>query len=341
MSPLAVIYFYIIKVRNYLFDKGVFPIRKVNAKVISIGNLTVGGSGKTPAVIYIANTLKEAGAKVGILSRGYRRKSHGFLLVSDGNKIKTQVKICGDEIYLTAEECRVPCAVAERRVNGARKFIHSTNINTIVLDDAFQHRWIHRDLNVLIFDQRFVKVAGRFEQKLIPLGSMRESFSAIERADVIIINRKFSEKTTVPPKLKKYFEGKPIYYAYYKAKGFLDVKDHQYYPIEEFTGQKSLVICGIAQPYSFVKILTQNKIDAKNRMIFPDHKNYTSKEVQLIRKNFYDTNSYSVITTQKDAVKLTQYGKELDDIDIYYLKIELDIEDKDEFNNLLIKKICK
>lgn len=339
LSPLAVIYAFIINMRNYLFDNNYFSIKRVNAKVISIGNLTVGGSGKTPAVIYIANTLKTYGRKVGVLSRGYRRKSSGYLLVSDGTGIKTSVDKCGDEIFLTAEECAVACAVAEKRVAGTKKFLNDVDLDTIVLDDAFQHRWIHRDLNILMFDQRFVKIAGRLEQKLLPLGYMREPFSSIERADLIIINRKFSEKTGIPVKLKKYFGTKPVYYAYYKTNGFYDLKDHKFYAVEEFIGQKSLVICGVAQPHSFIKILQQNKIDTKNKLFFPDHKNYSTKEVQLIRKRFYDTNSYSVIATQKDAVKLTKFARELDDIDIFYLKIELEIEDKDDFNNLLISKI--
>lgn len=339
LSPLVIVYSTIINARNYLFNNNFFRVRKVDAKVISIGNLTMGGSGKTPAVIYLARTLKKMGKNVGVLSRGYRRKSSGYLLVSDGKEIKTTVDKCGDEMYLTAEECQVPCAVAERRVPGAKKFLHDVKLDTIILDDAFQHRWIYRDLNILMFDQRFIKIAGRLEQKLLPLGIMREPFPEIKRADVVIINRKFSEKTETPPKLKKYFEGKIVFYAYYKAEGFYDVKDHKFYAIEDFLGQKSLVISGIAQPYSFVKILQHNKIDTKNKLFFPDHKKYSVKEVHLIRKRFYDTNSYSVITTQKDAVKLTKYANELDDIDIYYLKIGLEIEDNDEFKSLLLGKV--
>lgn len=339
LSPLVIIYSSIMNARNYLFNNKYFRIRKVNAKVISIGNLTVGGSGKTPAVISITNMLKEHGKKIGVLSRGYRRKSRGYVLVSDGTEIQTSVERCGDEMYLTAEECGVPCAVSEKRVSGARKFLNDVELDTIILDDAFQHRWIHRDLDILMFDQRFVIIAGRLEQKLLPMGYMRESFSEIARADVIVINRKFSEKAAIPAKISKHFEGKPVFYAYYKTNGFYDVKDHQFFPVEDFLGQKSLVICGVAQPHSFYKILQQNKVDTKNRLLFPDHKHYSAKEVQLIRKRFYDTNSYSVITTQKDAVKLTHYAKELDDIDIYYLKIDLEIEDKEEFNNLLLKKV--
>lgn len=325
------------QVRNYLFDKGIFPSKKVGVKIISVGNLTVGGSGKTPTVIYVSGLIKKAGYKVGILSRGYGRKSKGYLLVSDGKEIKTKVNESGDEILLAAEECSVPAAVSERRVEGARRFIADVDLNAIVLDDAYQHRWIHRDLNILVFDQRFLKVAGRLEQKLLPLGWMREPWTSIDRADVVIINRKFSEKMEIPEKLLKHFEGKKIFNAYYRASGFYDVKDHKFFNLDEFGGQKSLVLCGIAQPHSFIKVLKENKINTTNKLIFNDHRDYNQKDVQVIRKKFYESNTYSVLTTHKDAVKLTNFAKELDDIDIYYLKIEMDIENGDEFNQLIKK----
>ena len=205
----------------------------------------------------------------------------------------------------------------------------------IVLDDAFQHRWINRDLNILVFEQKFLRVAGRIEQKLLPLGSMREPFSAVRRADAIIINRKFSDKDEIPEKILKYFEGKKVFHGYYKATGFYDVKDHKFYEISEFKGQKSLVVCGIARPHSFLNVLKSNEIDLTNRMIFRDHKSYDLKEIQSIRKAFYETNSYSVITTQKDAVKLNTFSNEFDDIDIYYLKIEMVIEEDEEMKTLL------
>jgi len=337
VSPFAGIFFLITQVRNFLFDKGIFKVRKSSAKVISIGNITVGGSGKTPAVIYLTGLLKSFGKKTGVLSRGYRRKSKGYLLVSDGNEIKCSVDECGDEMYFLSTDTNVPTAVAERRVPGAEKFLKDVNLDTIVLDDAFQHRWIHRDLDIVIIDQRFLNKVEGIDQFMMPLGVMREPFAALERADVIIINRKFSEKKPVPEKLKKYFEGKKIFNGYYYAKGFFDVKSCQEYPVSDFVGQKSLIVCGIARPYSFFGVLEQNNIDFTNKMIFPDHKDYTDKEIQAIRKQFYDTNAFSVLTTQKDAVKFSKFSKELDDIDIYYLQIELKIEEEELFKDSLIK----
>ncbi|MGE5429929.1 MAG: tetraacyldisaccharide 4'-kinase [Syntrophomonadaceae bacterium] len=339
LFPLTPLYRWIIWIRNYLFDRGIYKSERVEARVISIGNITVGGSGKTPAVIMITDILKKAGMKVGVLSRGYGRHSKGYRLVSAGSGIQSEVSACGDEIYLTALECSVPAAVSEKRVEGARQMLRDTDVEVIVLDDAFQHRWIHRDLNLLVFDNSFLLKSGGMDQNLLPVGLMREPFSSVRRADAVIINRKFSTIGFLPPQLRAYFDKKKIFNAFYKTAGFFDVKSHRYYDVQDFRGQKSLVISGIANPQSFLNILKQSNIDTLNQLIFKDHKDYTINDIQSIRKAFYSTNSHSVITTQKDAVKLSRFSKELDDIDIYYLKIEMDIENRAEFEEFLLNKI--
>ncbi len=336
LFPIVPIYAIAIRLRNAFFDKGLYKTEKVNAKVISIGNITVGGSGKTPTVIYVTKLLKENSIKVGILSRGYMRNTKGYLFVSDGKEMFHGVEDCGDEIYLASQECKVPAAVSERRVEGARKLLDKVQLQAIVLDDAFQHRWIYRDVDILLFDQRFLQKTNKMEQHLLPSGQMREGFKAINRADLVIVNRKFSEKKPIPERLKKFFENVPLFHAFYKATEIVDVKTNEAFTLEEFQGQKSLVVSGIARPFSFLKILEENNIDIRHRLLFPDHKYYTEKEVQKIRKEFYTTNSYSVLTTQKDAVKLSQYSRELDDIDIYFLKIEIDFEEKEKFNKAIL-----
>ena len=340
-SPFALLYWVIITTRNKFFDKGVFDQKKVDAKVISVGNITVGGAGKTPTVIMVTKILKEAEIKAGVLSRGYSRNSKGYQLVSDGNDLIIPVNLSGDEITLAAEECGVPAAVSERRVEGAEKFILDTDIEAIVLDDAFQHRWIDRDLNILVFDHRFLTKKGMHDRNLLPLGRMREPFSAIDRADIIIINRKFTRKVEIPKNILKLFDDKKLFYGYYKSSGLYDVKNHQYFELDEFEGEKSLVVCGIARPYSFLRVLETNNVDISNKLLFKDHKEYKLKEVNLIRKKFYETNSNFVVTTQKDFVKLKSFSKELDDIDIYYLKIDMEIEQKDEFENQILELFNK
>lgn len=333
------LYFLLIFLRNLLFDIGWFKSKKVDAKIISVGNISVGGSGKTPAVIYIAGLLKSMGKNVGVLSRGYQRDTRGYLIVSDGNELKCTVEECGDEIYLTAKELKVPAAVSERRVEGAKRLIADTGVEYIVLDDAFQHRWIDRDLDIVMIDQRFLLKQNSMDKFLLPSGLLREPFSSLKRADVIIVNSKFSSKELFPPKYEVYLDDKPLFRGSYVCRGIYDLKTGKIYSMEEFQGQKSLVVCGIARPFSFLQLLEQNNIDFTNKLLFPDHNEYVDHEIQKIRKKFYDTNAYSVLTTQKDAVKLANYSVELDDIDIYYVKIDLILDNEEEFLNLMKKKI--
>lgn len=339
LLPFSPVYRCLITLRNYLFNKKILKSEKVNAAVISVGNITIGGSGKTPATIFLTEMLKNSGKNVGVLSRGYGRNSKGYIFVSDGNKILSNVETCGDEIYHTVLDCKVPAAVCEDRIEGAEKLIEQTGINILVLDDAFQHRWISRDIDLVIIDQRLLVDGGFFSRKLLPGGMLREPYSALKRADAFILNRKFMDKIELPAELNKYVNGKPVFYSYYSAISFIDLKHKTEYALHEFQGQKSLVVSGIANPKSFLNILSQTKVDSSNKIIFRDHKRYTIQDVQQIRKKFYSTNSHSVVTTEKDAVKLSQYSIELDDIDIYYLKIKMNLDDEDLFREFILKNL--
>lgn len=339
LYPFVFVYAAAVMIRNLLFEKNIFKTKKVDAKVISVGNINVGGSGKTPLVIYLTKLLQNEKRKVGVLSRGYRRKTSGYRLVCDGKNILLSVDEAGDEMFNTVIECKVPAAVSENRYEGASKLIAETGINTILLDDAYQHRWIHRDINILIFEQRFLTEQKFPNHKLLPSGNMRENFSSVKRADAVVINRKFTKDMEIPDDLRKYFINKPIFKSYYKAIGFVDMTRKTEYGLQDFEGQKSLVIAGIAKPFSFLNILGQTKVDTQNKLIFVDHKDYTLKEVQRIRKEFYATNSYSVVTTQKDAVKLMKYAKELDDIDVFYLNIELKFDEEEKFKNFILNHL--
>ncbi len=339
LVPVSLIYAVVIYLRNLFFDLGIFKSLKVNAKVISVGNITLGGSGKTPLTNYIIKLLLNNNFKVGVLSRGYGRKSKGYKLVSNGTEILSSVEESGDEIYHTAKNCKIPAAVCENRVSGAKNLIDSTRVTHLVLDDAFQHRWIYRDLDIVVFAQRFLLSDNPINKLLLPSGQLREGYYSLRRADAIIVNCKFSEKQKLPEKITNHFQNKPVYYAKYVSKEFTDIKREIGYPLTEFEGQKGLVVCGIANPLSFINALNQIGVDTSNKLIFRDHKYYTPKEVQAIRKKFYSTNSHSVITTEKDAVKLANFKIEFDDIDIFYLKIEMILEKEEEFTKFLIKKI--
>lgn len=339
LTPLVPVYALVVKIRNLFFDKSVFKSKVVNAKVVSVGNLTIGGSGKTPFVIYLTNLLKNSGYKPSVLSRGYGRITKGYLLVSKDGEPLTNVQNCGDEIYHTVIECKVPAAVCENRVEGAERLLEEADSNIIVLDDGFQHRWIYRNLDIVLFDQKFLLDKSMVNQSLLPLGIMREGFASLNRADAIIINRKFCKEQN--QNLTEQFRNfnKPVFTSYYKAISFVDMARKTEHTLEEFEGQESLVISGIANPVSFLTVLNDVEVNTKNKIIFRDHKNYTIKEVQQIRKEFYQTNSHSVVTTEKDAVKLLQYSKEFDDIDIFYLKIALCMDDEESFKRYLSEKL--
>ena len=339
LAPFVLLYGLIISVRNLFFDKSVFKSGKTDAKIISVGNITVGGSGKTPLVIYVTNLLRQSGYNIGVLSRGYGRKSSGYRLVSNGQEILSTVDECGDEIIQTALECNVPAAVSENRVKGAKALIKDTSVNTIVLDDAFQHRWIKRDIDLVIIDQSFINNKTTLTHNLLPLGDLREGFKSLRRADAVILNRKFSGKEDINQGLQKYFDEKLIFTAYYKSISFVDAVKKTRYNINDFKGQDSLVISGIANPASFISILNNVGVNTKNKLVFADHKKYTDKEVQLIRNRFYKTNAHSVVTTEKDAVKLSSFKKEFDDIEIFYLKINLCMDDEESFKQYLINKL--
>ncbi|MGE5804500.1 MAG: tetraacyldisaccharide 4'-kinase [Ignavibacteria bacterium] len=339
LLPVLPLYSAIILMRNWFFDNKILKSEKIPVNVISVGNITVGGSGKTPLVIYLLNLLKSEGKKPAVLSRGYGRRSKGYLLVSDGKKILTNVTKSGDEIYHTVSECKVPGAVSENRVKGAKRLIRDADINVIVLDDAFQHRWIARDIDLVICEQHFLSQQGFMNHSLLPVGILREPFRSLTRASALIINRKFSPKRNLPEKCLRYFEDKKIFYAFYKATGFVDIRRKTEYSLGEFEGQKSLLVSGIANPYSFINILKQTNVDTENQLIFRDHRDYSFRDIQKIRKAFYVTNSHSVVTTQKDAVKLTKFSKEIDDIDIFYLKIELVMDDDEGFKKFITNSL--
>ena len=333
--PLIPVYAFVVAIRNYLFNRGMLKTKAVNSFVISIGNLTTGGSGKSPFTIKVTNMLKSMGLRAAVLSRGYGRDSEGYLLVSDGKQVYAKVEDAGDEMLQTVLNCDVPAAVCEDRIIGAEELLDDFAPDALVLDDAYQHRYIERNVNIVLFDQRFFTRRNGLRRLMLPTGDLREPVSEVKRADCVIINRKFSAKAVISDRYMKLLSTKPVFQAHYKTVGFLDVRNNEFFPAEEFQGQKSLLVCGIANPHSFITAMESFNISTDEQLIFADHKLYTNEEVQQIRKVFYDKNCYSVITTEKDSVKLAQFSKELDDIDIYYLKIEMQLEEEDAFKNYL------
>ena len=215
--PITIFYWGVIFWRNIFYNFNFFVSRRVPAKIISIGNITAGGTGKTPAVIYLSNLLRNSDYKVAVLSRGYGRKTAGTQLVSDGKNKDIDWRNFGDEPTLIAKKLsNVPVVVDQNRFRGATYIIEEFKPDIIILDDAFQHRSLERDLDVVLLNSQ----APLPDYKLIPHGLLREPLSHLKRADVIIFTKSNSLKPhrKVLSVAKK--TDKPIFYSSINFTGF-------------------------------------------------------------------------------------------------------------------------
>jgi len=335
--PFAVIYGIITFVRNKLYDLKILKSYSFDFPVISVGNLSVGGTGKTPHIEYIIRLLKE-NYSVCTLSRGYKRKTKGFVL-ADNNSNALQI---GDEpMQFKNKFDDIRVAVDEDRVDGIKKLKDKyPDIDVFLLDDAFQHRKIAPGLSILITSVNKLYT----EDYLLPTGSLRESISGANRADIIIVTKtdKFLSPIT---KRRIYSELKPkfyqnIYFSYVKYGKILPL------PSFDFKVTKSkfntiLLFTGIADSTDLQYYLKE----MCNELIFlrfPDHHYYTKKNIELIRKTNNDiyTKNKIIITTEKDAMRLTK-SKTIDfikDLQIFYIPIEIEFKknDKKKFNKQIL-----
>ena len=173
-----------VRLRNMAFDHAWLITRELPCPVISVGNLTVGGTGKTPMVIYLAEKIQKMGFKPAILSRGYRRKGKGTTIVSDGRKPPLDYTESGDEPALMAQRLpKIPIVVDEIRFRGGTHLVRKFDPDVVILDDGFQHRWLHRDLDIVLMD-----AASPFSDgKMLPAGRLREPPKNLKRADLVAI----------------------------------------------------------------------------------------------------------------------------------------------------------
>ena len=317
LFPLALLYWGILFWRNLFYSMGFFVSRKLPTKVISIGNITTGGTGKTPAVIYLAKTLLSQGHQVAILTRGYGRKTAGTQLVTDGTSPVTDWRNFGDEPTLMANTLSgVPIVVDGNRYRGGMYLVDHFNPEIIIMDDAFQHRAIERDVDVVLINSQ----DSRATHKLLPYGMLREPWTSLKRADIIIFT-KSNLKTPAPflrllarrtkqPRLRSYYSiGRP--------KNIID-SNRGLKP-----DSRVMAVAAIGDPDGFVRTLKQAEIPVVDKMFFVDHYNYTQKDVDIIQIQMKKTNTNVVITTEKDAIKLC--ALDIDGLNIYSLDIKFEL----------------
>lgn len=295
--------------KNKLYDKNIIKPKKVDAFVISIGNITTGGVGKTPIVAQIANYLTSNGEKVAIISRGYGGKlsNNNINVISDGKNIFYNAKLAGDEPFWLAQNAGKTIVITTKnRYKGAKYAVENFGARKIILDDGFQHRKLHRDLDIVLMDSKM----GFGNEKLLPAGPLREGMEAFSRIDKFVIVSKDTEHSRAE-KLAKIMAKKmkiETFICYTEPDFVYNIKTGEKLP--ERT--EAVALCAIGQPKQFYDFLNNYKIS--QTIDFDDHHGYTEKELP----------AGIIITTEKDAVKMKDFQRN----DIFALKLKTIIDVK-------------
>ncbi|MDD3014847.1 MAG: tetraacyldisaccharide 4'-kinase [Candidatus Gastranaerophilales bacterium] len=317
-------------VRNYLYRVNYLKKTKLPAYVISVGNLTTGGTGKTPLTAEIAKYIKNKYNKnVAILSRGYggQLSVKDVNIISDGRNIYSTAHLAGDEPYWMASNLdNIIVLTGQDRIKTGTYAIESLDADVLILDDGFQHIRLERDLNILVIDAN--KKFGN--RKILPAGPLRESVSQINRADKIIFVDKngYDEKPatdniTFMENIKAKFN-KPSSICRFINGGIFNIKSSEEI---DASFKNVYAFAGIAQPEFFFNSLKQNNYNLVYTRLFADHHLYTKEDLINMTKEAVSLNADCIITTEKDAVKLLAFVDEVTlKVPVYAQKVSLDIK---------------
>lgn len=335
LLPIGIIYGLIIWVRNKLYDKNILRSAEFNFPLICIGNLAVGGTGKTPMTEYIVNYLKND-FSVATLSRGYKRRTKGFAIA---NASTTALDIGDEPMQFHQKFPDVTVAVGEERIVAIPQILHQKpDTQVIVMDDAFQHRPVKAGFNILL-----TEYSNLYTRDLIfPAGDLRDIESSSKRADVIIVT-KCNDQITEDQKNMVIHELNPLAHQHVF---FTSIEYHLPYHLFNHSNQPLnenidvLLVCGIANPNPIKKYL-HHKVGYYEMMKYPDHHIFTFDNLVDIKKQFEKLQSKQkiVLITEKDAVRLQKFNNELIDFPIYVLPVKPHFlfNESDKFNELLEK----
>lgn len=280
LLPLSFIYALILRIRLLAYEKGWKQIQRFPLPIIVVGNLTVGGSGKTPLVIWLVDFLRKAGFRPAIISRGYRGKARNW---PQQVRIDSDPYVVGDEAVMLARHCDCPIAVGPSRCDSVAALLEHTDCNIVISDDGLQHYALGRDIEILVVDA--VRRYGN--QWLLPAGPLREPVSRKDEVDFIVSNG---------------IAGRGEYAMSVKGQFARNIKTGETRSLERFQKQKLHVICGIGNPERFLNDLRQYSLDfAAN--IFSDHHNYQASDIEF-------EDNLPVLMTEKDAVKCSRFASD-------------------------------
>jgi tetraacyldisaccharide 4'-kinase len=293
MSFLSGIFGVGVRARNALYDRGVARSRQLQAPVVSVGNLSVGGSGKTPFVLLLGDLLKARRLKFDILSRGYGRRTRGVVRVDPGGSAQE----FGDEPLLLARRLEVPVIVGEDRYEAGRFAEKSLGSHLHLLDDGFQHRALGREFDIVLVTPEDAR------DRLLPAGRLREPLASLSRADAVVLSSGASPESFP-------LDGKLVWRV---RRGIAPAK----------VPAKPVVFCGIARPQNFLLQLRTAGIEPAAQALFRDHHAYTERDVQDLFKLRQHSDADGFVTTEKDAINLGGYLDALQPLAVIPVKMEL------------------
>ncbi|MDZ7263017.1 MAG: tetraacyldisaccharide 4'-kinase [candidate division KSB1 bacterium] len=319
--PLSLGYALIIRLRNLFYDKKIFKSYQIErARVISVGNIAVGGTGKTPTIEFLAHRLQAMGHRVAVLSRGYGRQSRGRLIVSDGNQLLVPANLAGDEPTLLAHHLPgVPIVVDKDRYQAAKFIEQNFGSEIILLDDGFQHRRLQRDLDIVLIDATRGFGAGL----LLPAGFLREPISSLKRSHLIWLTRidqalgyqqliETIRRHTMVPILTSYHEPRLLIHAWSGQPTELTALRHQ----------RVLLFSGIAHPVAFERTVRDCGAQIVDHVKFPDHHAYSRENLQHIMARSGQLTAALIVTTEKDYVRL-KHHLTAEFSSMFYIRIEI------------------
>jgi tetraacyldisaccharide 4'-kinase len=337
----AKIYELVVRLRVAAYETEYFKQKRLDTTVISVGNLTLGGAGKTPMVGYIANYLKSEGHSVAVLTRGFGRESSGMRVLNDPHKDSTMAagsyREYGDEPLMLARSLPdVPIIVHSQRFESGKLAEESFGSDVLVLDDGYQHLALGRDLNILLIDA--TDPFGGFEMP--PFGRLREPLYGMRRADAVLVtraDRPFDQGQALS--IVKHFCGDriPVMYFYSSILNLRHLESGEVYPSAKFVGWNVAVVCGIGNPEAFTEDILQAGINIVSESFFADHHAFTQNDLEKVYKAAREAGADAIVTTEKDAVRLE--GLKFEEIPIYAAQLELQSDDEIRLKSLLLRTV--
>lgn len=326
LNPLSWLFQALVACRNGAFSLGLLRTTGVGVPVISVGNVTVGGTGKTPLTGFIVQHCLDLGKRVAIVSRGYKRESRGVVLVSDGKAMLANPRDAGDEpVQLARKFPQAIVVVGERKVEAARRVVNVFHPDVVILDDGFQHRYLRRDLDIVLVNSSHDDYPGR----LLPAGRNREPWSAVRRAGLVALSNVASAEqgSRWKANLAQWFSGPWVEFQYRTAE-VRRFSDDELFPLESLRGKAVFAFSGIGHHNGFVEGVRSLGCVLTGSVGFPDHYTYGESDITEIIGRMRETAAEYCVTTEKDAMRLMadrRLVEELRSHPILYSRIEVEI----------------